>query len=107
MRSDANRSFVIADIPGLIEGAAEGAGLGHQFLRHLQRTRMLLHVVDLSPFDPDADPAINYGGIGADNGSIGPMAELTLLLIPAFLVPNFVMLHIAMLAQARHRAAAA
>ena len=49
-------SFVIADIPGLIEGAAEGAGLGHQFLRHLQRTRVLLHVVDLAPFNPDVDP---------------------------------------------------
>ncbi len=56
VRTDEGRSFVIADIPGLIEGAAEGAGLGHQFLRHLQRTRVLLHLVDLAPFDPEADP---------------------------------------------------
>ena len=56
VRVGPEKSFVVADIPGLIEGASEGAGLGHLFLRHLQRTRVLLHVVDLAPFDDDVDP---------------------------------------------------
>lgn len=56
VRVSHEKSFVIADIPGLIEGAADGAGLGVQFLRHLQRTRLLLHIVDLAPFDTNVDP---------------------------------------------------
>ena len=51
VRVNPSASFVIADIPGLIEGAAEGAGLGHQFLRHLARTRLLLHIADMAPLD--------------------------------------------------------
>jgi GTP-binding protein len=56
VRAGPSRSFVVADIPGLIEGAAEGAGLGHHFLRHLQRTRLLWHVIDVAPMDESIDP---------------------------------------------------
>jgi GTP-binding protein len=56
VRVDANRSFVIADVPGLIEGAADGAGLGVRFLKHLQRTSLLLHLVDIAPLDGVTDP---------------------------------------------------
>jgi GTP-binding protein len=56
VRVGPSRSFVVADIPGLIEGAAEGAGLGHHFLRHLQRTRLLWHVIDVAPMDDSVDP---------------------------------------------------
>jgi len=55
VRVGPEQSFVIADLPGLIEGASEGAGLGHLFLRHLQRTRLLLHIVDVAPFDEGVD----------------------------------------------------
>ena len=56
VRVGPEQSFVVADLPGLIEGASEGAGLGHLFLRHLQRTRLLLHVIDIAPFDEGVDP---------------------------------------------------
>jgi GTP-binding protein len=66
VRVGPEQSFVVADIPGLIEGASEGAGLGHQFLRHLQRTRLLLHIVDIAPFDEGVDPVAQAKAIVAE-----------------------------------------
>ena len=66
VRIDDNRSFVLADIPGLIEGASEGAGLGHQFLRHLSRTSLLLHVIDIAPFDEAYDPVVGARALIAE-----------------------------------------
>ena len=66
VRVGPEQSFVVADVPGLIEGASDGAGLGHQFLRHLQRTRLLLHIVDIAPFDDDVDPVAQAKAIVAE-----------------------------------------
>ena len=66
VRVGPEQSFVVADVPGLIEGASEGAGIGHLFLRHLQRTRLLLHVVDMAPFDESIDPVAQARAIVAE-----------------------------------------
>jgi GTP-binding protein len=70
VRVDVNRAFVVADIPGLIEGAAEGAGLGHQFLRHLARTRLLLHLVDIATPAIGEKPGEEGAGPAADAHAI-------------------------------------
>jgi GTPase len=66
VRVGPEQSFVVADLPGLIEGASDGAGLGHLFLRHLQRTRLLLHIIDLAPFDDSVDPVAQAKAIAKE-----------------------------------------
>ncbi|KZS01552.1 GTP-binding 10-like protein [Daphnia magna] len=80
VRVGPEQSFVVADVPGLIEGASEGAGLGHLFLRHLQRTRLLLHVVDFAPFDENVDPVQQAKAIVAELKKIrpGPLQQAAL-----------------------------
>jgi GTP-binding protein len=84
VRASAERSFVVADVPGLIEGAAEGAGLGHQFLRHLSRTRLLLHVIDVAPMDGEIDPVVQARALVAELKKYDP----TLYRKPRWLVFN-------------------
>ena len=78
------QSFVMADIPGLIEGASEGAGLGIRFLKHLQRTKLLLHLVDIAPLNPDINPAAEVAAIAAELENFS--AELAAM--PRWLVIN-------------------
>lgn len=84
VRIDTDQSFVVADIPGLIEGAADGAGLGIQFLKHVARTSLLLHLVDMAPLDGETDPVEQVRAIEAELKKFDP----ELLARPRWLVMN-------------------
>lgn len=84
VRLDDGRDFVMADLPGLIEGASEGIGLGIQFLRHVERTRVILHMIDMSGIDESQDPFDNYMKINAELEAYDPM----LLERPQVIVPT-------------------
>ncbi len=75
VRQEAGKGFVVADLPGLIEGAAEGAGLGHRFLRHISRTRLLLQVIDVAPLDTEVDPVAQARAIAAELGKYDPVLK--------------------------------
>jgi len=81
-------SFVIADIPGLIEGASEGHGLGHQFLRHLSRTQLLLHIVDIAPYGEEVDLAQEIRTISDELEKYQEMTGTDLTSLPRWLVVN-------------------
>ena len=84
VRVGENQSFVVADIPGLIRGASEGAGLGHRFLKHLQRTRLLLHLIDIAPLDSATDPVADAHAIVSELRSY----DESLYLKPRWVVLN-------------------
>lgn len=84
VRVGENQSFVVADIPGLIRGASEGAGLGHRFLKHLQRTRLLLHLIDIAPMDSASDPVADAHAIVSELRSY----DESLFLKPRWVVLN-------------------
>ena len=84
VRLNTEQSFAVADIPGIIAGAARGAGLGLQFLKHLERTRLLLHLIDVSAFDPERDPVKDYSIVSAELGR----HDVSLAMRPRWLVLN-------------------
>jgi GTP-binding protein len=84
VRLDDGRDFVMADLPGLIEGASQGVGLGIQFLRHVERTRVILHMIDMSGIDPEEDPYENYVKINNELAEYDP----ALLDRPQIIVPT-------------------